>query len=231
MAGVESDMAAGGVFGRRSARQYELALRHSRRVAWLKFLLPAASLGVIAAFIAVSWLARVVPDNMSIDRTSIENGTIVMDNPVLTGQTDNGRTFTVRARQASQSVGAPDVITLSDIGAALPVTDEETAEVIAESGIYDRGSDTLTLDAPFRVESSNGLTVEMRSARFDLGARSMASKEPVTIRNGETSLVADSVRMQDNGDTIIFSGGVVMTIDPSTIRDTQEAQDTQEDGD
>lgn len=218
-------MGAGGAFGRRSARQYELALRHSRRVAWLKFLLPAASLGVIAAFVAVSWLARVVPANISIDRSSIENGTIVMDNPVLTGQTDGGRTFTVRAMQASQSVGEPDVITLSDIGAELPVTEEETATVIAESGIYDRLSDTLTLDAPFRVESSSGVTVEMQSARFDLGARTMASDDKVAIRNGETSLVADSVRMRDNGDTIIFEGGVVMTIDPSTIRDTQENGD------
>lgn len=222
MTRIEDQMAAEGSFSGRSAEEYRRALRHSRLVSWLRVILPVASFAVIAAFVAVSWLSRTLPDNMSVDRTSIANGTIVMDNPVLTGQTEDARTFTVRARRASQAIGRPDVITLADISAELPASAEETASVRAESGIYDRRDETLTLDAPFHAQSTGGLEVAMESARFDLDARSMVSKAPVSLRIGETALVAQSVRMHDNGETILFDGGVRMTISPSTIRGDQK---------
>ena len=194
---------------------------------WLRFVLPAAALLVIVGFIAVSWLSRALPEDMSVESATIANGTIVMDNPVLTGQTEDERTFTVRARQATQAIGTPDVIRLSDIAASLPVNADESASVTAESGVYDRRAQRLTLDAPFHAESSSGLTVDMQSAMFDLDAREMRSDQPIEVRTGETSLVAQTVRMHDNGESIVFGGGVRMTIAPSTLRQTEEDGNSQ----
>ncbi|WP_099865778.1 LPS export ABC transporter periplasmic protein LptC [Pararhizobium haloflavum] len=222
MASVEHQMGQSGRFAGRSAVQYQRALRHSQRVVMLKWLFPALTVLVVGALVAVSLLSRALPDNVTVERASISDGTIIMENPVLTGQTGDAQTFTVNAFRALQSVGSPNLITLNAISAELPVSTTQTAKVEAESGLYDRTAETLTLDAPFRIKSSDGLEVEMQSAAFDLAAGEMRSDAPITLRNGNTSLVAQSVRIRDNGETIRFTRDVRMTIDPSTLRNSQK---------
>lgn len=206
----------------RTARAYRRAVRHSARVRLLKIAFPVLSLVVVLGFVFSSMTTRSLPDNMSVERTAVSNGMIVMDNPELTGEASDGKTFTVNAVQALQSIASPNVITLKSIGAELPVGEDETARVEAESGVYDRAQETLKLDQPFSVTASNGLEVEMQSASFDIAGGSMHSEAPLEIRNGNTSLVAQSVEMRDNGAIIRFEGDVRMTIDPSTLRNSPE---------
>jgi lipopolysaccharide export system protein LptC len=222
---MDDHLAAGSRFTGRSADQYRRALRHSARVRMLKIVVPTAALALAAALVFVSVLSRSIPSDIAVERTTFANGMIVMQNPVLTGQTTDAGTFTVNAQRAVQAIASPNVITLSAIAAELPVSSDETARVEAASGIYDRGAGTLTLDQPFRVMSSSGLEVDMQSAEFRISEGSMASDQPVEIRNGNTSLVAQTVRMQDNGQTIIFERDVRMTIDPSTLRNSQKDDD------
>ena len=225
MATMDGGAAAASRTVGRAEREYRLAQRHSARVAWLKLLLPAVSVGLALAFLAASIAFRAAPDDMSFDRMTMSNGTIVMENPALSGQTEDRRTFTVNAARATQNVATPDVITLSDITAELPVGQDEMAHVEAERGVYDRLVDTLVLDAPFSVTATGGLEVELNSARFDLGVGAMEADDGVVIRNGNTSLVAESVRIRDNGATIIFERDVRMTIDPSTLSSRDESAD------
>lgn len=209
----------------RSAAEYARALRHSRRVRLLKLLFPIAAAGIILGFIAVSIVARSLPDNVSVARSTIVDGMIIMETPILTGQTNDERSFRVTAARALQSLDRPNVITMQEISAELPVSDSESARVEAESGVYDRLAETLVLDQPFDVVATSGLKVEMQSATFDLGEGTMTSDEAITISNGNTQVVAQSVRMRDNGRTITFERDVRMTIDPSTLRNTQEDVD------
>lgn len=209
----------------RSAVEYGRALRHSRRVRFLKLLFPVAAAGIVLGFIAVSIVARTLPDNVSVARSTIVDGMIIMETPILTGQTNDERTFRVTAARALQGLDRPNVITMQEIAAELPVSDSESARVEAESGVYDRQAETLVLDRPFDVVATSGLRVEMQSATFDLAEGTMTSDQSITISNGNTQVVAQSVRMRDNGRTITFERDVRMTIDPSTLRNTQEDVD------
>ncbi len=209
----------------RSAIEYARALRHSRRVRLLKLIFPIAAAGIILGFIAVSIVARSLPDNVSVARSTIVDGMIIMETPILTGQTDDERPFRVTAARALQGLDRPNVITMQEIAAELPVSDSESARVEAQSGVYDRQAETLVLDQPFDVVATSGLRVEMLSATFDLAEGTMTSDREITISNGNTRVVAQSVRMRDNGRTITFERDVRMTIDPSTLRNTQEDVD------
>jgi lipopolysaccharide export system protein LptC len=209
----------------RAAREYRKGQRHSAWVKRLKILLPVVSIGLAVAFVVVSIAFRVTPADIVFDRMTMENGVIVMENPALSGQNDDRRTFTMNAARATQNVATPDVITLNDIKAELPVGDNEVASVEAERGIYDRLLETLVLDAPFTVRATGGLEVDLQSARFDMGVGAMETNDGVVIRNGKTSLVAQSVRIRDNGAIIVFERDVRMIIDPSTLSSREESAD------
>lgn len=227
MAAMGDAMADGsGAEVSRAAREYRKGQRHSAWVKRLKILLPVVSIGLAIAFVVASIAFRVAPADIVFDRMTMENGVIVMENPALSGQNDGQRTFSMNAARATQNVATPDVITLSEINAELPVgDDDEIASVEAERGVYDRLLQTLVLDAPFTVRATGGLEVDLQSARFDMGVGAMETNDGVIIRNGKTSLVAQSVRIRDNGAIIVFERDVRMIIDPSTLSSREESAD------
>ncbi|VVT30393.1 LPS export ABC transporter periplasmic protein LptC [Rhizobium sp. EC-SD404] len=227
MAAMGDAMADGsGAEVSRAAREYRKGQRHSAWVKRLKIVLPVVSIGLAIAFVVASIAFRVAPADIVFDRMTMENGVIVMENPALSGQNDGQRTFSMNAARATQNVATPDVITLSEINAELPVgDDDEIASVEAERGVYDRLLQTLVLDAPFTVRATGGLEVDLQSARFDMGVGAMETNDGVVIRNGKTSLVAQSVRIRDNGAIIVFERDVRMIIDPSTLSSREESAD------
>jgi len=201
----------------RTERQYRTALRHSRRVRFLKVALPAASALFIVGFIATSWLRTIVPDGVSIESAAIEDGKVIMRNPVMTGQNGAAQPYSMRAAKAVQDLKTPDVIELQEITADMPVSDSVTAKVTADRGVYDRAKQTMVLDQPFEVTTSEGMTAELKSAEIDMGNGTVTTAEPVTIRNAQSRVVAKSMQILDKGHSIVFENEVRMVIDPSAL--------------
>ncbi|MEQ8740122.1 MAG: LPS export ABC transporter periplasmic protein LptC [Hoeflea sp.] len=107
---------------------------------------------------------------------------------------------------------------LEVIQADLPVSAGETAVLEATSATYDREGETLVFSEPFKVMSDGGFSAEMQSANIDMATSEMSTSDPVTIRSGDASVVAKSMKMQDKGRLIILEDQVRMTINPSAIR-------------
>ncbi|WP_299865307.1 LPS export ABC transporter periplasmic protein LptC [uncultured Hoeflea sp.] len=212
------EMATAGAYAGRSHTQYRKAQIHSRRVRALKILLPLASVLVIIAFVAVSFVETLVPDGVEIESVAVRDGKLVMQNPVMSGQTTDARPYRMEALRAIQDLSAPDVITLEEIVADLPVSDQGTAVLNASSAIYDRSAQTLVFTEPFTVDSETGFAAQMRSADVDIATGEMTSSDPVSIQTGDASVVAQSMKMQDNGRVIILQDKVRMTINPSAIK-------------
>jgi lipopolysaccharide export system protein LptC len=223
MARVEDDMTADPLFESRPDREYRRAVRHSRRVGAAKKLLPVLALVVVAAFVLYSFIPALLPDNVTIEGASISDGRVVMQNPALTGQTDDAQPYSLTASRAFQNIASPEVIFLEQMRAELPVSDTETATIIAASGIYDRDREFLTLDAPFSVESSRGVRADLLGAEVDVARGEMRSDQAVEVNSPEVSIVAQSLSMRDNGKTIIFERDVRMTISSAALRDRPDA--------
>ncbi|MGF0537570.1 LPS export ABC transporter periplasmic protein LptC [Agrobacterium sp. ES01] len=197
---------------------YASALRHSVRVRRLKVLLPIAATLISLAFIAVSVVRTYLPENLNIDSARIENGKIVMEKPAISGRNKDGISYSMRAERALQDIKNPNIITLEDIAAAVPVNDKVTARVVATSGIFDRTADRLDMEEPFTLTLSNGLVADFQSAHLDIPGGNMDTSDPVSIKANEASIVADSLKITDKGRTITFAGHVKVNIEPSTIR-------------
>ncbi len=196
---------------------YALAKRHSARVKKLKIGLPIAAAIVSLAFIGVSLARTWLPAEVSLQSASIEDGKIVMEKPALAGRNNKGFDYSMNAERALQDVTTPNLMTLEKVLAAVPMNDI-VAQVVAKEGIFDRTTNKLKMTAPFDINLSNGLKAKFQSANVDLKAGTMESDQPVDITTKEGSIVAESLRIADNGRTIVFSGQVRARIAASTIQ-------------
>ncbi len=196
---------------------YAMAKRHSARVRRLKVALPIAATAISLAFIGVSLARTWIPDEVSLQSASIEDGKIVMEKPALAGRNNKGFDYSMNADRALQDISSPNLMTLEKVLAAVPMNDI-VAQVVAQEGILDRTTNRLKMTAPFDIDLSNGLKARFQSANVDLKAGTMESDQRVDITTKEGSIVAESLRIADNGKTIVFSGQVRARIAASTIQ-------------
>src|SRR5690606_40247058 len=140
-----------------------------------------------------------------IENARIENGKIVMERPAIAGRNDDGISYSMTAVRALQDIQNPNMITLEDVKAAVPVDENTIARVVATAGIFDRGTDRLQLTAPFDVNLSNGTTAKFQSADLDVVSSTLSHDDPVTITTEQASSVAQSLKVTDKPRTITFT--------------------------
>jgi lipopolysaccharide export system protein LptC len=202
------------------ADAYSMASRHSRRVKRLKIILPLIAVLIGAIFVAVSVVRAFLPENLQIENATIENGKIVMQSPAISGRNKQDISYSMKAVRALQDIANPDIITLETIHAEMPVNDTLIATVEATSGVYDRGGNTLDMNAPFTITMNNGLVADFQAAALDINAGEMDSQKPIAITMNGGSIVAQSLRMTDKGRIVTFEGMVKVVVDPKTIQKT-----------
>jgi len=200
------------------ADAYQAALAHSALVRKLKVFLPILAAIISAAFIGLSIIRAYLPESLSVESARIENGKIVMERPAISGRNQDGINYSMIAKRALQDIQNPNMISLEDVTAAVPINDDVIARVTSSGADFDRGSDKLDLVKPFDVNLSNGITARFKSAHLDINAGIMDTRDPVDISMKEGSIVADSLKITDKGRTITFTGKVRLHLEPSTIR-------------
>jgi len=213
-----SGMPDSGSYAGRSHAEYLRARSHSRLVNVLKILLPIAAVLIVVAFVVVSWLDNLVPEGVGIESVMIRDGKLVMQNPVMSGQSSDARPYMMRAARAVQDLSVPEVIVLEDIVADLPAPNGDTATLNAVSGTYNRTAQTMKFDQPVSLTTVEGMSATLQSADVDMANGGLVSDAPVEISTGGASVVAQSMQITDKGGVITFQDKVRMTINPSVLK-------------
>jgi lipopolysaccharide export system protein LptC len=204
------------------AELYARARGHSGTVRRLKILFPVLAVVISLAFVAVSWIRTMFPENLSITGARIENGRVVMEKPAISGRNEDGVSYYMNARRALQAIMNPSDIELEDIDAAVPVRGDLVARIKATGAKYDRDTDKLDMTAPFEVLLSSGLRASFQSAHLDVRGGLMYSDDRVSITAKGATLVANSMKISDKGRVMNFSGNVRMEVEPTSVRRTAE---------
>jgi lipopolysaccharide export system protein LptC len=191
---------------------YMAAMAHSRLVRRLKVLLPVAAALISAAFIAVSVFRTYMPENLTIQSATIEDGKIVMESPAIAGRNEKGISYSLTATRALQDLTDQNMITLENVKAAMPMNADVIARVTAQGGIFDRSKDRLNMTKPFQVNLSNGITADFQTAFLDVPQSTMETVDPVKITTDKASIVAQTMKMSDKGRTITFAGQVQVNL-------------------
>lgn len=200
---------------------FRRAANHSRKVRFLKLVLPAAALLIAGSFVAYSYVS--VPGSISFDvsESAYADGKLVMANPKLDGFTKENRPYSMTATRALQHVDNSSIVELEGIAAKLPVNDAVIAAIVAKYGIYDREKNTLDVQSPIKIETTDGMTASFQSAYLDIEKGTMTTDKPIEIRLKGGQITADAMSVLENGKVLIFEKHVKMEIRPDGLKERQ----------
>ena len=207
--------------------EFARAARHSRLVRALKIGLPILATFILLGGLALLWFARSVTDDVSVTSASIDDGSVVMQDPRMSGVDSKNRPYQLIAQRAVQSLDGGG-ISLDSIRAKVSVSEDATADIRADAGYYDATTGTLQLTKEISVETTNGVSVRMAGAEIDLTSGTMNGKGPVLIRSGTQTIQAQSLKVSDSGKMLSFGGRVKMLINPASLKSETSAFQSKE---
>lgn len=187
-------------------RTYRRALRHSRQVYWLRYVL----IGVI-----VTLLLAVVADNYlpvgglrlpgEIGNMVIKGTKITMQEPRLAGYTSDSRPYEFTADTAQQDITQPDIVDLQTIKAKIEMEDKSIVHLWADTGVYNMKTEMLTLNDNIHLVSSTGYEARLKEALVDMNKGSVVSHTAVWVKLLDGDLNARQLEITDKGDVLHFA--------------------------
>lgn len=195
---------------RLDAKAYRAAMRHTRFIKFLRFLIPAGSLLTIIGIVVVAVFDPFgrLPKGVSVGSISLNGSQITMELPKLTGFRKDLRPYEVTANAARQDIRNPQIIDLSDLKARIGMGERGNALLTSTGGVYDSSKETLQLSGDVRVRTGDGIELNMKSAFAEFKSGSIISKEPVEVRLRDGTIHANGIEIVDGGREIIFPGRV-----------------------
>ncbi|QPC88540.1 LPS export ABC transporter periplasmic protein LptC [Mesorhizobium sp. NBSH29] len=200
------------------AVEFQSAQHHSRRVRLMKIVLPLVAVLIALGFFAYSYVSSPTRIGVDVASSAIADGKLVMASPKLEGMTKDNLPYTMTAARALQNLDTTGVIELEDIDAKLPIDATNTATIEAERGVYDRDQNTLKIDTPITVTTTDGMVAKLNSAFIDIAKGDMTSTEPVDIAVQGARVTADSMTILENGKVLVFEKRVRMQINPEQVK-------------
>ncbi len=198
-------------------------MRHSRHVRWLRVSVPAVIAAALIMVVAVNYMPTVgglrLPGELG--KLVIKGTKVTMQQPRLTGFTDDARPYEFTAQTAEQDITKPDLMELHQIDAKIEMQDKSTVSVTSNSGTYDMKAEMLTLNESVHLVSSTGYEVRLTDAVVDVHKGNVVSEKPVWVKLINGVLTANRLDVVDGGNLIRFSEGVSMTIKPDQETTTQ----------
>ena len=207
-------------FAPRAAPDFKRAARHSSRVRWFRRLLPislALTVVVLAAIPLISSLDFKIELPFDIGRLTLSGTRLTMEEPKLSGFTDDKRGYSVVARTAEQDLSKPDMVDLTDIEARLELADKGWTTVTAKTGTMNVKSQFITLGGGVDLAMKGGYGGRLQDADVDVKAGTIVTQKPVVFTYQEGKLVADTLTVTDRGEKALFVGNVQLDFRPSDL--------------
>ena len=202
------------------ARAFRRALRHSRRVRFIRLAIPLGLTATVAIAVAAATLnpLRMLTSLPAVDYSGlVVSGTkVTMQAPRIAGFTSDSRPYEVTARAAAQDVANPDTIELQGLHGKSEMPDKTAFDLTADTGIYDSKAEMLTLRQNIILKSTSGFDVYLSEATVDVHSSNVVSEKPVRVVMQQGIINANRMEVADSGGTIKFGGGVNMTLTSSS---------------
>ena len=186
----------------------ERALWRSRRVAYLKLMLPAVALLIVTLVLA--WPQLVREDNrvrFGGGRISLEEAdTLRMLNARYVGVDDQQRPYVVTSALATrESAHAPET-QLQTPKADMTTSSGAWVQLSAQTGLYHNDAKLLDLIDDVSVFHDGGTEFHTERARVDLSAGTAAGDDPVDGQGPNMTITSIGFRLYDRGARIVFTG-------------------------
>ena len=191
-------------------------MRRRYTVRLLKFLLPAAALGLLSAI--VLWpefertgeTARLSFRRLS--RTTPEAVRVV--DPRYQGVDDTGRPYNVTAFIASQQ-GSSNVVDLEAPRGDMTLSNGGWVLLDSKTGRLDRDENILDLWGDVTIWQDDGTLIETQQARVDVKEGHAEGDSPVAAQGSFGTLTGEGFRLRDRGAVVVFTGNARAVLEGS----------------
>lgn len=210
-------------------RAFQSAQTHSKRVRWIKRLLPFFAFGLVCIVGATVFLSRTgLGIAFDLPNTTLVDGKLVMANPNMDGFTKDERPFRVTAVRAIQDLAVQDSLELESLSADVELEGGQSARLTSPTGMFDSNSNTLVLPSEALITTSDGLQATMGQANVNIQNGSVTATNSVRIVNPESLITAEAMQIEDGGKRIVFEENVRLVLKPqSNNKNMREAQTSQ----
>jgi lipopolysaccharide export system protein LptC len=203
-----------------AASRPERALWRSRRVAYLKLMLPAVALVIVTLILAWPQLVR---DDARLrfggSRITLEEAdTLRMLNARYVGVDDQQRPYVVTSALASRESPHAPQTHLQTPKADMTTSNGAWVAVSAQTGVYHNDAKQLDLAGEVSLFHDNGTEMHTERARVDLSAGSAAGDDPVDGQGPNLTITSIGFRLYDRGTRIVFTGKSHLVIHNGQIR-------------
>ena len=183
--------------------------RYSRRVAFLKRVLPA--IGVALLLLVAGW-PRIAPllERVRLGLPAIdlrEARELRMINPRYAGLDRYNRPYVVTAAIGRQVPDRDDVMALERPKAVMTVHGGASVVLTAATGIYQSHAQLLDLFTDVNLIHENGTRFVTQRAHIDLSDNTAEGHDPIEGHGPSGDITGQGFRVLSKGETIIFTGG------------------------
>jgi LPS export ABC transporter protein LptC len=195
---------------------FRLARRRSAIVRFLRVLLPAGSLALVAGYVLTAletagW-GTALPD-LSLRQILPED--LAMNNPRYEGYGDDGSSYVFTAKTARQELAAPSLIKLDEIGGTVLQPDKTKITITAARGTFDHQQSVLELHDTIDVISEGGLKAKLTQATFATKEGLLTSNRPVVVEFPTGSVRSQAMTFRQKAHEITFAGEVEARLLPA----------------
>jgi lipopolysaccharide export system protein LptC len=187
---------------------------YSRFVGAMKIVLPALAVGIV--LLVLVW-PRIVPDDSQFriglsDLAPDSADTLSMINPRFQGRDGQNRPFSIVAEKATQAAEGAKQVELTQPKADITLADGAWVALTAAAGVYHRDTKTLDLNGNVSLFHDRGFELRTARAHIDLRTGNARGDAPVQGQGPSGRLTAQGFRLEDGGQTIVFTGDSRLTI-------------------
>ena len=193
------------------ARAVGLGRRYSRFVGVAKLLLPVVALGL--ASLAVAWpnfQPDVAPVTLLPGSTSPDEARMI--NPRYVGVDDQQQPFSVTAATCTHCEPDAAIVELELPSGEYMLENGQVLTGSAATGRFDTARRQLLLEGDVEVVRDDGYRFRTSTAIVDLEDGRTFGDQPVAGSGPDGEINASGFQIEDNGNTVVFTGPAVMVI-------------------
>ncbi len=135
-----------------------------------------------------------------------------LDNPRFSGRMNDGRTFLITAVSAVRDEADTEKLTLQAPRLIRGAGTPQASEMSARTGEYRQDDSTLLLTGDVRI-ADGGARIASQRALIDTRTGDLLQGGPVIGDNAEGAIRAGGYSVTDQGDRVVFKGGVRARLD------------------
>ena len=206
--------------GRGFPEAHKASKRHSLFVNFMRFVLPAVALALIAV-VAIWPQMHTDKTRFRLDYAKVSPNTantLSMTKPRFTGLDASERPFTVTAQSGTQVAAGSPLIDLDTPQADVTLKDGTWVSLNAAEGTYNQNTGDLDLRGSVSLFQDKGYEFNTARAFLNVKTGSAHGEEKVHGQGPFGNLTSEGFRISQHGKYIVFTGRAKLIIYPKSAR-------------